>query len=240
MSMPWQLLDWDSRFFGFGVVRVDPALDAAALEPLLAMLKQQGVRLVYWPAAQTQDAALIDGLGGALVDRKTTFSTGLPARGASQVTTEEVRPYAHDVPLAELEYLAVQSGQYSRYALDPRIPPGKFAELYRLWIGKAVQALDGEATAQVLLIRDGGITAGMVTLGEKQGIADIGLIAVHPQHRGKRYGEKLVTAAQQWFVTRAFCQAQVVTQGDNLPACRLYGKCGYTVSRVENFYHFWL
>lgn len=80
----------------------------------------------------------------------------------------------------------------------------------------------------------------MITLGRKGERADIGLVAVHSASRGKAIGSLLIRAAQARFVERGFTIGQVVTQGDNTPACRLYEKCGYRVDKVEYYFHFWL
>jgi dTDP-4-amino-4,6-dideoxy-D-galactose acyltransferase len=80
----------------------------------------------------------------------------------------------------------------------------------------------------------------MVTLGEKEKRADIGLIAVNTNYRGKKIGETLVRASQMWSIEQGYKFAQVVTQGSNAAACSLYKKCGYALEKVEFFYHFWL
>ena len=80
----------------------------------------------------------------------------------------------------------------------------------------------------------------MVTLGNKNGKGDIGLLAVGADYRGRNYGRILVQAAQKWFLTNGYQEGQVITQGDNYPAYHLYEKCGYSVEKVEYFYHFWL
>jgi len=36
-----------------------------------------------------------------------------------------------------------------------------------------------------------------------------------------------------------FTEATVVTQRDNRSACRLYERNGYSIGRVEQYYHFW-
>jgi dTDP-4-amino-4,6-dideoxy-D-galactose acyltransferase len=80
----------------------------------------------------------------------------------------------------------------------------------------------------------------MVTLDEENGRGNIGLIAVGRNYRGKEYGQKLVRASQRWFISHEYNHGQVVTQRQNLPACNLFSKCGYSIEKVEYFYHFWL
>jgi dTDP-4-amino-4,6-dideoxy-D-galactose acyltransferase len=79
----------------------------------------------------------------------------------------------------------------------------------------------------------------MVPVGEKNGRGDIGLLAVDSSMRGKKLGIALVNAAQQWTIENGFTTAQVVTQGENVSACRFYEKCGYRIDKIENVYHFW-
>jgi len=241
----YKILEWDSDFFGFTVARVVPArLDHDRLGVCLARMKQSGVRLAYWasdPAdhASQQSAGRHDGF---LADRKVTYAAdagrilaAIPAAiGDSNPAVEE---YRGSEVTPELERLSLQAGVFSRFKVDPRIPAGKFVELYKIWIRSSVQRENAEL---VYVVRHQGAIAGMVTVGEKNGRADIGLIAVDDALRGKGAGTALVHAARDWGVGRGFDQAQVVTQGDNAPACRFYEKCGYRVDLVENIYHFWI
>ena len=82
--------------------------------------------------------------------------------------------------------------------------------------------------------------AGLLTLGEKNGRADIGLLAVDAAVRGQRIGQQLVAAAHVQALAWGYTTLQVVTQGDNFPACRFYEKCGFTPESVEHIYHLWL
>jgi ribosomal protein S18 acetylase RimI-like enzyme len=52
-------------------------------------------------------------------------------------------------------------------------------------------------------------------------------------------GKTLMTSAEKWSSDLGYELIQVVTQGDNYPACRLYESCGYEVDAVEFFYHIW-
>lgn len=234
------LLDWDSNFFGFPVARIELAdLDTAQLTGLLSDLRQQGVRLVYWPARDVPASPeQIAALGGRLVDTKTTFLTDLTALNLIHVDGS-VPVESCDVafPRDALRALAVQSGEYSRFAVDPNIPRAKFEELYMRWIDGS---LSREIADEVLVIRDDGRIAGMITLGRKGDRGDIGLLAVDQAYRGRGYGEHLVRQAQAWFLDRGYRWGQVVTQGANMAACRLYTKCGYSVEKTEAYYHFWL
>lgn len=237
----FQLLDWDSEFFGFAVARILPdKMSSAELGQTIASLKEHRVGLAYWasdPNDEESQKAARSG-DGFLADRKVTYVIDVgrvadPVAGTEWITEE----YGDPLPCGELEALAVRAGTYSRFKVDPRMPDGKSAELYKMWIRNSVKKTLADA---VLVIRDAGRIAGMVTLGEKQGRGDIGLLAVAVGMQGRNIGVSLVRAGQRWARGKGYRFAQVVTQGENVAACRLYEKCGYTIDKIENFYHFWI
>lgn len=236
-----EMLDWDSGFFGFKVARILPErLQAAELQAVLAELERADVTLAYWachPDDQgSQQAALLS--GGFLADRKVTYCIDAETmrERAVAATGSPVERYLDEVTTPELEELALQAGIYSRFRVDPRMPRDKFEGLYRLWIRNSV---NGRIADQVLVARETGKIVGMVTVGRKGERADIGLVAVDASMRGRNLGGALVQSAQQWALENGFKIAQVVTQGENLAACRLYEKWGYQVDSVRNIYHFW-
>lgn len=237
--MRYQILDWDSDFFGLKVARiVAPQLSTRELSETLSELRQQQVQLAYWPTDRELEADVIARLNGVLADRRTTFVIDLLSLDfATIIPAGTIEPFTDSMSVADLESLAIQSGEYSRFAVDPNFPKEKFVSLYKAWMHKSLRK---EIASEVLLIRDGDKIAGMVTLGEKNGRGDIGLIAVDGFYRGRKYGETLVRAAQRWFAAHGYEYGQVVTQGKNRPACSLYTRCGYSIEQVENFYHFWV
>lgn len=236
--MRFQTLDWDSEFFGFPIARImDSRLGAEGLANILSELTLRRFRLAYWFAERTPEPALLNRFRGLLVDRRVTFVVALDSRQFTRSPVGDVEPYSYRDSLLDLIDLAVQGGKHSRFALDPSFPRKTFLRLYRAWMVRSVQK---EIASEVLLIRDLGRVAGMVTLGDKDGRGDIGLMAVGQPYRGRGYGESLVRSAQIWFVENGYKHGQVVTQERNRPACKLYRKCGYQVERLEYVYHFWL
>lgn len=239
--MEYQILDWDTEFLGVTVARVaEPDLNEFELVDILTELKAKGAALVYWSSNRELEKDFVTRLGGNLTDYKTTFALDFRDVDFEKFANFDiVEAYTQSMPYNDIVELAIQSGEYSRFSVDPNIPKERFLTLYKIWIDRS---LAKEIAEEVLVIREdkGQRVVGMVTLGNKQGRGDIGLIAVDREHRGKRYGEQLVHAAQRWFVNDGYKSGQVVTQGANAPACSLYRKCGYSVERVEYFYHFWL
>lgn len=237
--MHYHILEWDSDFFKMSIARIAASsLKKEQMKDVLVDLQNKGVKLVYWPAAAELEAGEARRLGGQLVDLKTTFVVDcrsvnldtLPPAGL-------VEAYSPSMPVGDLEALAIQSGEYSRFAIDPQFPREKFIELYKIWIDNSLKK---KIAKEVLVIREGERVIAMETLGEKNGRGDIGLIAVETAFRGRKYGETLVRSAQSWFIHNGYQYGQVVTQGKNRAACNLYRKCGFAIEKVEYYYHFWL
>jgi dTDP-4-amino-4,6-dideoxy-D-galactose acyltransferase len=235
----YQILDWDSAFFGVGVANIsDAILSVEELTGVLAELKNKSVKLVYWASERGLDDGQAAKLCGHLVDIRTTFVANFRCLDPRDVIrTDIVEVYSSSMPVSELEDLAIQSGEYSRFAADPCLPREKFVSLYKIWINRSLRK---EVANETLVIRDAHRVVGMVTLAEKDGRGDIGLLAVDATCRRKHYGESLVRAAQKWFIKNGYELGQVVTQGKNIAACNLYKKCNYSVESIQYFYHFWL
>lgn len=233
----YRLLEWDTNTFGFKTARIIPErLEAEALQQTLATLRDLGVTLAYWmsPSTELASRALAETSGGALVDQKVTYVGAIDDLAGEAPRVVE---YGGPPDAPDLLSLALESGQYSRFRVDPRFPRQGFERLYHQWIINSVQRLIAETT---LVTRSGDQLTGMVTVGEKSGRADIGLIAVSAAARGQGLATQLVRAANTWGESHGYAIGQVVTQGANLPACRLYERCGYTKEKSEDVFHFWL
>lgn len=244
-------LDWECEHFGFSVAQVSRAdLDDAGLVDTLRQARAAGVRLAVWPTGEGRDVPAE--FAGRLVDRKATFTRPLGGSMAdngldktSDCQRPTIRLYTATTPSKALTELAIAAGKYSRFHIDPAFPHDKFEAMYRLWIERSVR---GELADAVLVAaatctddeqaqRD---LAGMITVAETGGVAQIGLIAVAGPMRGRGIGSALIDAAHRWMQTRGAVEARVVTQLTNQPACHLYERGGYQLSRVQNVYHFWL
>lgn len=232
-------LAWDSAFFGLEVVRLRAGrLGAAALPGAMQALQQRGAALAYVVTDEPVEAEAAARFGLVHRDAKTTYARaigdGLPA--AAGVTVREADSSNED-EVAQLRALAVESGGSSRFMREERLSAGKAAELYERWMDNS---LTGTLAAKVLVVERAGRIAGMVTVGERAGAADIGLIAVHDWARGGGVGGALVAAALAWGRSAGLADATVVTQGHNRAACALYERCGYAVREVVQVYHAWL
>ena len=235
-----QLLAWDSDYLGYGVARLEAKnLTSEALAGQLAEARAVGLRLLYLVAAPDDDLSNASAhvAGAWLADRKVTFAMSVDP--AEQATTIGPAIHATTTWTSQLESLALQSGEYSRFRLDTRFAPEVFTGLYQRWLQNS---LNHQIAHEVLVSQflPTGLAQGLLTLGLKNGRADIGLLAVDAAARGQRLGQQLVAAARQRTAAWGLAELQVVTQLDNEPACGFYYHCGFREWQVEHIYHLWL
>lgn len=240
MTLPdsCRLLEWDSAFFGFPVARIDPELRARdALESALAALGARSFRLAYWqPPADESLRATARALGGTLAGTLARFERAL-APGAEAPARAGFVLERCGAPTRELEELALAAGARSRFAVDPRMPAGTAARMYAIWIRESFGGAMGD---EVLAARDAAGAAGLATLKRDGTEGTIGLVAVAARLRGAGVGQLLMEAAAARFAQLGAVRAVVVTQGENLAACRLYESCGFAQAGVRLAVHFWL
>lgn len=237
----YEILGWDSAMFGFPVARASATEDRTAMAAAVADARRHGVRLVYLLTESDAVARIADSLNGTLIGERVTFARAVTATDVDRLLSADrtiaVEPLLVETPTAELLQLARDAGRYSRFRVDPRVPEGVFERIYDAWI---INSLNGLIAENVLVTRHGSTISGLVTVGAKNGRADIGLLSVREDSRGRGLGKALVNATLEWAVRRQLEAAQVVTQRANVAACRLYESCGYTIERGERVFHFWL
>jgi dTDP-4-amino-4,6-dideoxy-D-galactose acyltransferase len=234
-----QQLDWDSDILGLSVARIlTSALSIEKLQSLLQRLKAQGVKLVYYLVSSddmnSQKAA--QRCGGYLVDKKVSYYldlTSLPPLPCNK----NIEIYTANSATAELEAIAIEIGQHSRFAQDPQLRAEQVNKLYKAWINNCCKKLVAKV---VLVSKEQESIIGLVAIDKKHGRADLSLVGVAAGHQGQGIGKQLVYAAQNWSLKQGYVTSQVVTQKTNLKACRLYESCGYQLEKIEYFYHFWL
>lgn len=236
-----QPLDWDSDFFGFGVGRLVGSIESGpVLTQALADAADSNIQLTYGQCRHDDVPLhrLCLAAGGRFVDAKRTYALALAKSAPVLAVSANVSAASGDDPAQrrQLRSLAWQSAAFSRFRVDPAMPANAWRRLYTAWIANS---LSGKFADAVLTYRVDGRIVGMVTVshGEAKGV--IGLLAVDPHWRGRGIARCLLDAARQRCLA-AGCEAlTVVTQGDNLSACRAYDTAGYSLVDEQDIFHFW-
>lgn len=238
-SKGYEVLAWDSSFFGYKVARVaDQPVNEGSLKRIISEMDSEGVRLAYLTASDKTSSDAGKKLGGYLACQRATYVGSLPPiPKAGRTRKTEVEEYSESVPDPGLEALALQAGEYSRFRTDPKIGDEQFRRLYLQWIRNSTNKSFADA---VLVTREKNAIAGFVTTKISDGRGSIGLIAVAANERGKDLGSVLLEAAGKWLHMKGCDKAYVATQRSNEAACRLYERCGYRLDKIEDVYHIWL
>lgn len=227
-------LDWDSNFFKRSIynISIEKSISSSDIEAI----NECPGDLIY-VVCNDPDQETIDTLassGAILYDRKVTFEKSITQSSPVIASIIDVRSQKSSDEY--LENLAYQSGEYSRFKLDPKMNFG-FKNLYKTWLEKS---LDGELADEVYLAFDNDENkVGFLTLIKSGNVGKIGLIAVDSNFRGRKIGVNLMLAAEEWYIKNKITKASVVTQLDNLPACSLYRKMGYQIIKTEYIFHLW-
>lgn len=137
---------------------------------------------------------------------------------------------------ADLYELALESGKYSRFNLDPKFSKSQYTSLYRKWIDNS---LNGSFADGFLIYKIQEKVVGFVTYRTTKVNATIGLIAISPKHQGEGIGSQLIHAVENKLAETGINCLQIPTQLKNEQACNFYKKLGYSPVEESNINHYW-
>jgi dTDP-4-amino-4,6-dideoxy-D-galactose acyltransferase len=222
-------LDWDSRFFDYEVGRFDSSIiDILDLDLFIKSAKY--FKLVYLFSSTPINNPLLN-----LVDKKVTFYR--KTENFHQ-NTPQIQSFCNDSDSFEnIRDLAIQSGKYSRFLIDKNFKNNEYEKLYSKWIESSVY---DDRSLDIRIFKEDNKILGFTTIEKKDdNLADIGLVAVDSEDRGKKIGTKLIENSINVAFKNGLQNIQVVTQLDNKPAVKLYSKCGFKICKTEYIYHYW-
>ena len=151
-------------------------------------------------------------------------------------TNLHIRP----VQIADIEILqamARQNHRDSRFYFDANFPRHLCDLLYDTWLKRSC-----EGYADLVWVAESeNAPVGYLSchLHQDTQTGQIGLVGVNSQAQGQGVGRALVLRALNWFRREQMQQVTVVTQGRNIPAQRLYQRCGFLSQALQIWYHKW-
>jgi dTDP-4-amino-4,6-dideoxy-D-galactose acyltransferase len=233
----FSLLPWDSSLFGFPVARLHPeCIYRGQLDQAISVMRAQQIQLAYatlpWNDVKSRES--LSRLGISPVDQRVLFKKQITK---SIEPTEKIEHWATSECPVELEELALVSGRFSRFCLDPQVPVHVFPQLYREWIRRSVRC---EIAKAVFVTREQRALTGMVTVDISEDNGTIGLVAVADGHRGRGIGRALIAGAESFCAVNGAKSMSVATQALNHAACALYTSAGFRLAEVSAVYHLWV
>jgi dTDP-4-amino-4,6-dideoxy-D-galactose acyltransferase len=229
-------LEWDSKLFGYPVAQI--FLDNEnedKLDYLFHRIKSENYRLTYF-FVHPQAKRLIKHLeknGCILVDQKTVYSKPTEKHNLS---SGDIIELGGDEIEEKLIDLAFQAGSYSRFRIDKNFINREFERLYLEWL---TQSIKKKIAFKILISKKESNIVGIITIGEKDGYANLGLVAVDRNYRRQGIGKELIYSADNEAFEKGLKRIKVVTQLKNAEACFLYEKCQFKIEKITNIYHFW-
>ena len=164
--------------------------------------------------------------------------------------TAETKPlrvveYAEAKASPELVELAIASGEYSRFRLDPRLNDERFVAMYRHWIDRSVAR---ELADAVLVAECGDAPGPNRTVIGRNGLS-IRVPLSRVDRAGRRGGHRARTgrrcdvdpeAHPSGCVAAAHIKLALLLRWSMHRPVGSTGATGYRLSQVRNIYHFWL
>lgn len=218
-------LAWDSEFFELEIFQAE----SIELEHV-SMPKHADLIYVFGNAK-----SCISGFSKSYEEEKVVFSKTLQAEFlSSDEAIVSIKNKELDLnPILELAY---QSGQFSRFNLDPKFRRETFFKLYNAWVYNSVYS---NFATDILVYQENEKVFGFVSYTIKDGYGEIGLIAVSQNYRSKGIGRKLLSYVENQLLKNNIYILRIPTQSANENACFFYEKVGYKIYTKTNISHFW-
>src|SRR5690348_18228807 len=141
-SIPYTLLEFDSKLFGYTVAR----LENANISEAVSIARKNNIKLLYLfvrPSDTGKNEAAV-AAGGFLIDERMEYCMDTQQTALRKEKKDlMIEPYQNNHPDNALIRLVMQAGIYSRFAVDKHFKSDEFKKLYSLWISKAVAHTKG-------------------------------------------------------------------------------------------------
>lgn len=232
-----ELLPWDSEFFGLRIAQAQGEYaDRARLDAIRQWCAAHQVDCLYFLAG-LDDPVTLAALCTPpfkLVDLRVTLACALEDKPYAAPSSVVIRGWQPD-DLPRLRAIARDAYTDSRFYFDGGFTRSLCDKLYETWIE---QSCHGQADF-VMIAEHEGVAASFVTGSVRGNVGQIGLVGVDAEVRGRGLGGATMQAALAEFRQRGCTGVEVVTQGRNLGAQRLYTRAGFVTQSIKVWFHGW-
>lgn len=230
--MEIERLKWDSEFFEYEIGKVIINKNQGFDFDLFSTLAQP-FKLVYIFSEEKLNCNSIKS-----VDQKVLFSKQLGQYNSLAKPNRKIKNFdIGNHSYNDLKELAFSSGIYSRFSTDVNFRNNEFKRLYTKWVDRSIAEKD---SFEILIHQEHKEILGFITFDKKQKItSQVGLIAVNGKSRGMGIATQLIEETQYRVLHLGFDVLEVATQLQNVPATKLYQKCGFKIKEIKYIYHYW-
>ncbi len=236
----YQKLEWDSEFFGFNVgyiscLRLTPNIE----RHIKKFIRRSKIDMVEYlcNCHDRESVETSEKNGYSFVDMRLTFEQFLDRPFSVAVRSGYTLRKAQEEDIDPLKQIAKDIYQYSRYYFDSNFDRQKVVDFYRSWVEKAVR---GQFDDFAFILCEEDIPVGFCTIKKlRKNAVSIGLFGLSSQIKGAGLGGYLLNLSLEQLRQEGIEYVEVVTQGRNYEAQRLYQRCGFVTRSTELWYHKW-
>lgn len=237
----FQRLHWDSDFFGVNIGYISCRRLTKNIEAnITKFVRKEKLNLLeYLCDCHDKESVLeCEKNGYSFVDIRLTFERTISDNIQTPPNTEYGVRKGRESDIPHLKEIATDIYIQSRYYFDQSFDTDKVQLFYLNWVEKAVRG-DFDDFAYVLTANDIPIGFCTIKLG-RHGTAAISLFGLDKNYGGKGLGKYLLmTSLSKLKLEYDINYIEVVTQGRNYAAQRLYQKCGFVTKSTQLWYHKW-
>jgi len=235
------VLDWDTDFFGHKIARANVRqLDNNTYSQLESQCKSEKIQCLYFLADSDHPSTirLLEDNDFRFVDIRSDFiHSGYIPNIPPLPSNISLRASSSD-DLQTLSSIAQDAYSQSRFYVDPNFDNQRVSDMYDIWLSKSI---NHDLADYVVVAELENTAVGYVTcsIDKSKNTGKIGLVGVAESAQGKKLGTHMVVHAIQWFIQNGIDTIMVTTQGRNIPAQRLYQRCGFITHTQQLWYHKW-
>jgi spore coat polysaccharide biosynthesis predicted glycosyltransferase SpsG/ribosomal protein S18 acetylase RimI-like enzyme len=235
------ILYWDTEFFGVKIASLNTLrLNSRIVKYAIDFCQKEQVKCLYY-LSDCHDALsvkLAELNGFHFVDIRLTFDNNLSDTYtySKKNLTYEIRESTIN-DLKACQDIARKSYLDSRYYFDHHFSRELCEKFYTNWVAKSILGETGNAF--VAELNDEIVGYLTYNLNENSSLGRIMLIGIKDSLRGTGVGTALIYHLLDLFQRQGVTRVEVVTQGRNVSAQRLYQKCGFKTQKTQLWYHKW-
>jgi len=236
----YKKLEWDSDFFGVNIgyvscLRLTPSIERRVKDYIR---KEKIDMLEYLCNCHDKKSVLTAEKNGySFVDIRLTFEQTLGECSETTLPSGFSVRKANKSDIGKLRRIASSIYKLSRYYYDANFDEAKVTEFYSNWVEKAVL---GTFDDYAYVLCDGNEPVGFCSIKEqRENAASIGLFGMSFDYAGKGLAAGLLQVVLNRLKRDRIDYVEVVTQGRNYGAQRLYQRLGFITKSTELWYHKW-
>lgn len=227
MNIGIEKLDWDSQFFGFEVGRLN--WDAGGALPIA---KIQHIMRNYSLCYVFSDKEINTSTTPVYHSKRIAYKkTGLQK---NKLQSNSISQVFDSNP--EVQNLAVEAGNYSRFKHDPKMPNDTVKKMYHIWLNNCFK---NSKDNQCWVYKIEGVSVGLICCAFMQDTCHVTLLAVHSEYRNLGIASELLNKVEQVAVDLNIKAMTISSQGANIEANQLYSKRGFQKVVEQYIYHLW-